>query len=113
MDMELELVLRPALKGAFFTSHKKPVEFFSLDGKRVAMDLPAHTYAFNFMGRTLVVYHNAMHKDTFGVDKVEIRDMVLHYAGRKTRQIAGGGIPSPLAQDVREGRVIRIDATLA
>jgi hypothetical protein len=106
---ELELIFRPALKGCCFTSEKIAAEFFTLPGEAVHVDLPANTYAFNFMGRTLVVYHNARRKDTFGAGKAEVKHIILHYPGKKTKEIAGGVIPSPFAQDVRDGRVTRID----
>jgi hypothetical protein len=109
---ELELIFRPALKGCCFTSEKAVAEFFTLAGEAVRLDLPANTYAFHFMGRTLVVYHNARRKDTFGSDKVEVKHIVLQYPGKKTKEIAGGIIPAPLAQDVRDGKVVRIDMVL-
>jgi hypothetical protein len=110
---QLELILRPALKGCFFTTQKQPVEVTSLEGKVSRVDLPAGTYAFNFMGKTLVVYHNPQRKDTFGAQKVEPKRIVLHYAGQKAKEIGGGVIPSPYAQDVRSGKVLRIDVELA
>jgi hypothetical protein len=110
---ELELIFRPALKGDCFTQQKSAAEFFTLAGEAVRVDLPADTYAFNFMGRTLAVYHNARRKDTFGAGKAEIKHIVLHYSGKRTKEVAGGVIPSPLAQDVREGRVVRIDMVMA
>jgi hypothetical protein len=106
---ELELAFRPALKGCCFTSEKTTTEFFTLAGERSVIDLPAYTYAFNFMGRTLVVYHNARRKDTFGAGKVETKRIVLHYPGKKIKEITGAVIPSPMAEDVRDGKVVRID----
>jgi len=106
---DLELVFHPALKGCYFTAERSSTEFFALDGERFLADLPANTYAFNFMGRTLVVYHNDQRKDTFGAGKAEVKRIVLQYSGKKTKEIAGGIIPSPFAQDVRDGKVVRID----
>ncbi len=110
---DLELIFRPVLKKCYFTTEKSKVEFFTLAGDAVSVDLPAHTYAFNFMGRTLVVYHNTSGKDTFGPGKAEIEKIVVHYLGKKVKEITGGVIPSPIAQDVREGRVVRIDVEMA
>ena len=105
---ELELVFRPALKKSFFTTERTSSEYFTLEGKAVNLDLPACSYAFNFMGRTLVIYHNPLLKDTFGAGKAEIKRIVLHYPGKKIKEIAGAVIPCPFAQDVRQGKVVRI-----
>ncbi|MBF0330559.1 MAG: hypothetical protein HQL17_01375 [Candidatus Omnitrophica bacterium] len=110
---QLELIFRPALKGKFFTAEKSVVEVPALSGKVVSTQLAAATYAFNFMGKTLVVYHNPQRKDTFGAQKVEPKSVVLHYAGKKIKKIDGGVIPSPFAEDVRSGKVLRIDVELA
>ncbi len=111
----LELAFRPALKGAWFTQAGSSAEMFTLDGERRMLDLPADTYAFNFMGRTLVVYHNSRHADTFGARAVLPVRVTLRYAaahGGKKHEITGGVIRSPYAGDVREGRVERIDVVL-
>ncbi len=110
---DLELIFRPVLKGCCFTTERKAAEFFTLEGDAVCVDLPANTYAFNFMGRTLVVYRNPARKDTFGAGKAEVQRIVLHYPGKKTKEIMGGVIPCPFAQDVREGKVVRIDMEMA
>ncbi len=109
---QLELCFRPALKGDFFSTAKTMVEIPSLSGDVARVEFAAGTYAFNFMGRTLVVYHNPQRKDTFGAQKVEPRRVVLHYPGQKAKEIDGGVIASPYAQDVRSGKVARIDVVL-
>ena len=63
-----------------------------------------------FMGHTLVVYHNPKRKDTFGVRKAYIVRVDARYAGRgRVVSVNGAVIPSPVACDVREGKVARID----
>lgn len=109
---ELELHFHPVLKGLFFVTEKTTVSFVAHEGKSAQVSLPADTYAFNFMGRTLVVYHNPGRRDTFGPNKASIGRMLLHYAGGRPREVAGAVIPSPFAGDVRDGKVLRIDVFL-
>lgn len=106
----LELTFKPTLKGWMFTTERKTVEFSTLLGKSEKVELPANTYAFNFMGRVLVVYHNQKRKDTFGNKAACILRVALHYAGKKKPVIIHGAqIKASLAEDVRGGKVSRID----
>ncbi|MBF0123146.1 MAG: hypothetical protein HQL21_07055, partial [Candidatus Omnitrophica bacterium] len=105
----LELAFRPALRGEFFTKEKMSVSYVR-DGKEISVDFPAGTYAFNFMGKTLVVYHNLKRKDTFGAKSATIVSHKLVYkASKKPISIVGAVISSPHADDVRAGKVERID----
>jgi hypothetical protein len=62
------------------------------------------------MGRTLVVYHNPSRRDTFGVRMIQPKRIVLSYAGaKKVQELSSGVIPSPFSEDVRAGKVERID----
>ena len=108
----LVLALRPALEGKWFTSEKSRV-VWTRDGVETVVVLPADTYAFMFMGRTLVVYHNPSRLNTFGPGKATVCQQVLHYAGsRKTATVEGPAFSGALARDVRDGRVTRINARL-
>lgn len=108
----LALQFSPALKGELFTKEKTSCSYVR-DGKDVRLDLPAGTYAFSFMGRTLVVYHNAKRKDTFGAKAAVIVGAKLSCAASsKPVSIEGVVIPSPYAADVRDGKVERIDVYL-
>ncbi|MBF0593821.1 MAG: hypothetical protein HQL22_02505 [Candidatus Omnitrophica bacterium] len=106
---DIELAFCPALAGWLFTQQKTSAEYV-VGGKAVRLSFPAGVFAFMFMGRTLVVYHNPARKDTFGEKRVRIIRSVLAYSGRKKIvNVDGSVIPSPLANDVRAGNVARID----
>jgi hypothetical protein len=108
----LELSFMPVLQGRFFTSKASTGEFY-VDGKIEKLRFDTGTYAFMFMGRTLVVYHNPARRDTFGQDRVQPARSVLTYAARKKAvPVNGPVISSPLANDVRDGKVARIDIFL-
>ena len=97
---ELTLAFKPILPGWMFTA--KPDSGFGVD-----------TYAFNFLGKTLIVYHNAKRADTFGSRGVKPVKALVKYAGRKALVTVNGAIlGQDLARDVRSGSVERIDITL-
>ncbi|MCR4336921.1 MAG: hypothetical protein NUV91_03860, partial [Candidatus Omnitrophica bacterium] len=80
MDHEnrLSLSLNPILPNWFFTKKAKTIRYLHQQ-KWQELELPAHTYAFKFLGSTLVVYHNAQRKNTFGKNAVTIKETVLTY----------------------------------
>jgi hypothetical protein len=108
----LELVFAPGLKGELFTCNKMQATYYR-DGQPTQLDLPAGTYAFNFLGRTLVVYHNPKKRNTFGPKAAKVVRCELAYrSSKKNVLVAGPAIPAPYAGHVREGRIERIDVYL-
>ncbi len=105
---KLTLALRPALAGWLFSTEPKQVGGGNPAGSGRGLRLPRHTYAFMFLGSTLVVYHNPARKDTFRGLRVE--KQILTYPGRKKPVIIESDtIPAPYAQHVRDKKVSRID----
>lgn len=99
-DGVLTLKLKPILPAWLFTAKAE-------DG------FPAHVYAFNFLSKTLVVYHNPKRGDTFGAKAVQPVEISLTYPGRtQPAVIKGGVIEGEMAKDVRAGKVSRIDVVL-
>ncbi|HLD88501.1 MAG TPA: hypothetical protein VI955_04200, partial [Candidatus Omnitrophota bacterium] len=97
---ELTLEFKPILPGWMFT--QKPSGGFG-----------AHTYAFKFLGTTLVVYHNTARGNTFGPGAVKpVRAMVKYAGGREPVAVEGTVFTGRLAQDIRGGKVERVDITL-
>ena len=97
----LVLEFKPALAGGMFTSKS--------DG-----GFRAGTYAFKFLGTTLIVYHNAKRADTFGPGGVKPVKALVKYAGRKEPVVVQGAVlAGQIARDVRDRKVERIDITLA
>ncbi len=97
---KLVLCFNPVLPAWLFTA--KPAD-----------DFPAHTYAFKFLGSTLVVYHNPKRRDTFGSAGVKPSRITMVYADRRAPVVLNGAvIPNSYAQDVRDRKVLRIDITL-
>lgn len=106
-DGQLCLEFKPVLPGWLFTDRNKAVEVFE-DGRNQILQLTANTFAFNFLGNTITVYHNEGRKDTFGQSTAVIERIELHM-GNETVQIEGSQIPMPYALDIRNNKVDRID----
>jgi len=110
---KLNLQFEPILPGWLFTKNETQTSFHNIHGTWQGVTLSKNTYAFNFMGATLVVYHNPKRLDTFGDKKAAIAKIILHYYGSKSPvTISSETIPSPHADDVRSGKVERIDIIL-
>ena len=104
----LSLAFKPALPGWLFTKEETTLKYLDQKGVWKSYLLPKNTYAFNFMGATLVVYHNPSRKNTF--DGLAIKNISLKYLGNKKNvEIKDSVIPSSQAQDIRDGKVERID----
>jgi hypothetical protein len=99
----LTLRLRPVLARSFFTDAPSTAQ---------GLELPAGAFAFRFLGRTLVVYHNPSRRDTFGVSGAEPRRYRLTYADGCLLTVDGALLEEQPARDVREGRVERLDVEL-
>jgi len=105
---KLCLEFKPVLPGWLFTSKSKDIKIYK-EMKQEALYLPAGTFAFNFLGRILTVYHNNERKNTFGKSPVCIRRIVLHKSGQVVVTIKGSVITSPYSLHVRDGIIDRID----
>ncbi|HLF18129.1 MAG TPA: hypothetical protein VI749_04450 [Candidatus Omnitrophota bacterium] len=93
---ELNLNFDPVLAGWLFTT-------------KASTAFPKNTYAFQFLGKILVVYHNPKRRDTFGPDKAKIKSIKITYPKRSSVELKTSFISAPYSQDIREQRVDRID----
>jgi hypothetical protein len=110
---ELTLHFEPVLPAEFFTKAATAIDHLDLQKKRETLTIPVDSYAFNMMGRTLVVYRNPLRLNTYGPNKAVVRSLALHYAGSKSPvDVRGAFLAGRHAQDVRSGKVARIDIQL-
>ncbi len=103
------LEFNPILAGWLFTKKENEFDYFTQDEKRIKIKLPKNSYAFNFLGSTLVAYHNPKRKNTFGENAVKIRQIILTYRDGRMVRVEGSLIVSPLAEAVRDRKFCRID----
>ncbi|MCX5692428.1 MAG: hypothetical protein NTX47_01900 [Candidatus Omnitrophica bacterium] len=80
--------------------------------KNPGRGFPENTYAFKFLGKTLVVYHNPKMKDTVGKNSVKVNSIVLEYNDGRKIDIQKDIIGQPYSLDVRNRKVRRIDINL-
>ncbi|MBF0489955.1 MAG: hypothetical protein HQL15_04980 [Candidatus Omnitrophica bacterium] len=97
---QLTLTFAPLLPSWLFTDKEKG-------------DLPANAYAFKFLAKTLVVYHNPMRRDTFGLRAAVASKIILSYPdNRRKVELTGATITGPVVDDIRQGKLQRIDIIL-
>ncbi len=110
---DLALHFEPLLSSRFFIREKMTVDRLTKHKTWEKLVLPAHSYAFNLMGQTLVVYHNPRLKNTFGPDKAIARRIELCYPKQpKAVVIEGSFVNGSHAHDVRNNKIDRIDVYL-
>jgi hypothetical protein len=111
----LTLTFKPSLAGWLFSKEERDIVVTNQSQVQKAVRLPKNTYAFNFLGSTLVVYHNPSRRDTFGEKAVVAREIVIRYSSglQKPIELTDATIPTLYAQDIRENKVERIDVKFA
>ncbi len=106
----LTLKFNPALAGWLFTDVPETIEYVDASGKFQNVKLPGDTYAFTLFGNVLIVYHNPKHENTFGKGGVSPIRTQLWYEGQENPILFNSStITGCYAQDVRDGKVARID----
>lgn len=108
-NQKLVLNFNPVLKGDMFTQAEHEINFYSQHAWK-KIRIPKNTYAFNFLGNTLIVYHNPKRQDTFGQLKPSIEKIQLHYTNSKKSVIIDSSyLPEPYSKDIRQQKVEQID----
>lgn len=108
---KLALRLRPALPKELFTK-KRSLLHTGVSGSN-AVAIEKDCYAFNFLGSTLVVYHNPKRQNTYGKNAVSVKKVVLENKTGKFTTLNSAIIPHEYAYAVRAKAYARIDAHLA
>lgn len=110
-----ELIFKPnpALFKELFTENKAKIKLQVNEDKKEIVNLPASTYSVRFLGNSLVVYHNKEMKNTYGEDKVKVREMKLTYFDNEIVRIDDNKVKGDKALDIREGKVKQIDIILS
>ena len=110
---ELCLQFKPILAGWLVTQEESTINWLDKIKKYQKITLPKDIYAFNFLGSTLVVYHNPKRKNTFGSDKAQIQRVEITYPNKKRPvTIPFPIIPAPHSYDIRDRKVEKIDVYL-
>jgi hypothetical protein len=110
---KLALRLRPILPKWLFTKAKRTYRYYGSCGAAKSIVVPKNAFAFKFIGRVLVVYHNPGRKDTFGNTAAKTTSYQLTYIDKRQITVLGDVLGTRSALDVREGHVERIDVVLS
>jgi hypothetical protein len=102
-DGQLNFVLRPALPAAWFT--EEAVEVF-WQGQQVR--IPENAFACALLGTVLLVYHNPSRHDTYGRHAVQ----PVRYRLDNRHEVSASHVVSPLAEQIRQRTIHRIDVWL-
>jgi len=110
MDNENKLCLKlnPLLPGWLFSEEPQEIETVC-DMQIENIYLKTNTFAFKFLGKTIVVYHNDDRKNTFGENAARINHMELRNSGELLTTVYGDIISGEYPQQIRNGNMDRID----
>ncbi|MDD5681373.1 MAG: hypothetical protein PHI59_09070, partial [Candidatus Omnitrophica bacterium] len=109
---ELYLEFNPTLPRWLFSKEENSATFYFSGGTKEEVRLPKDSFAFCFLGGTLVVYHNPKRRDTFGNGSVKPVSITLKRKNKEEVRLKSGIIPAPIALKVRSGFYDRIDVVL-
>ncbi|MFW6267007.1 MAG: hypothetical protein ACOC2S_01530 [Halanaerobium sp.] len=109
---ELIYAPEPKLSAELFTKEKRVEKLQLSESETVEVEIPADSFAYRFLGSTLVVYHNPGRKDTFAEDQVEINKYSLTTADGEEVEVEAAELKGELAHKVRNGEFKRIDIFL-
>jgi hypothetical protein len=105
---ELTLALEPLLPAWAFTEVPVKRQLWEQGQGRREIALPAGSFAFRFLGHTLVTYHNPDRRDSFGEGAARPVQIQLKAASGEARTVHSGVLRGDLARAVREGAVRRL-----
>jgi hypothetical protein len=109
---KLCLALKPSLADWLFTEKDHTYPYWNPTTGWEEVKMPADSFAFVFLGQTLVIYHNPKRGSTFGPQAVDINGCNFYFAdGTELRQ-EGPIFGQELAQAVRAGQVRKMDVSL-
>ena len=98
---ELRLVFEPAIPGSMFTRSVERTSYLDEDGAEIALDVPENAFAFRFLGRIPVVYHNPLRLDTWTPEARMERIRLLDRNGTLLHEAAGNTLAQGWAERVR------------
>lgn len=107
----LSMKLKPQIPGWLFTEEEKEVYIYTENGEKTFIQ-PANSFAFNFLGDILTVYHNEQRLDTYS-EEAKITKISLYSDGQLAETIDNGIVLEPYASKIREGAYDRIEAVIS
>ena len=111
-DGELIYAPQPNLTAELFTKEKSVETLQLSETETVEVEIPADSFAYRFLGSTLVIYHNPERANTFGQDGARITEFKLIDQAGEEYQVKGSSVKGELAEKIREGKFEEINISL-
>ncbi len=111
-DKKLSLHFDPSLPAFLFLNREASRPLLRAGGQEEIVSVPKNAFAFLFLGKTLVVYHNPKRMDTFGKNRVWPKKVRLSDKKGTLAEFDGGIVLDPWARRVRDEKISRIDIEL-
>lgn len=108
---ELVFKLDPAIPAWLFTENTQEKEMIFNDHTE-NIKLLENTFSFMFLSNILITYINPLRKDTFGKDGVKPASYTMQYKNGAIESHIGELLTGKAAQDIRTGKVERIEVKL-
>ncbi|MCK4825870.1 hypothetical protein KA005_59530, partial [bacterium] len=109
---ELQFQLQPILPAWLFTKEETIRNYWNATTEWEELAIPSKCFAFNFLGETLVIYHNPKQRPTFGQDAVRVKYYRIKYDNEEVLEIQGDIIGEPISKDIRDKKIGRIEILL-
>ncbi len=104
----LELKLRPALHGSFFSRERKTAIRYG-EGAEKEMLLEENTFAFSLLDGVTLIYHNPYRINTYEKESSGIRKIELGNETGPAETVTGSIVSGLLAEKIRAGCYKKID----
>jgi len=111
-DNQLGFHLKPVLPEWLFTKKEKVINLRNAKGELNELRLQPNSFAFKFLGTTLIHYHNPKRLSTIGKNAAQIQSYVLVHHDEKEFKESGGYVKNLLARDLRDGKFARVNVLL-
>ena len=112
IDNGLKLRFSPILPGYLFTKKKQIYSFSDEINASSKLEVPKNSFAFRFLGKTLVIYHNKKRMNTFGKNCVKVASATIKYFDGRVFDVSSDVFDTQFALDIRNKKVERIDISL-
>ncbi|MFC1546652.1 hypothetical protein ACFL4O_02925, partial [bacterium] len=111
LDKENKLCLKfePKILSKLFTKKQSIVTIYDKSENSFDVLVQKNSFLFKFLGNTAVIYHNPSRKNTYEPNNAKVSEIKLTYNDGRIYEIIGNIIFPPYAEQIREGKVKKIE----
>jgi hypothetical protein len=109
----LKLEFSPQISAELFTKEDSEINVCYKNGKKEVFKVPKNSFAFKFMGKTMVTYINPNRKNLFpSGNNYTVKDIKIKYYNGNEEVIYGKIIDAPYSNNIRDGKIKKIDINI-